>query len=443
MARRNYAPSAPNPIWSLFIFVVTLLVVGAGVYVLLNFERYQPRLAAISQHAETTWRRIQPKPALPTPPSQSAIDPLALLRATAPVPATTPTPSQPTPPPTATPTVVTDEVGFAAATATPVSAQVALVEVAVETISGSRPPQVMLEGVRHEWQTWNNCGPSTVAMALSYYDDPGTQVEAAAFLKPNEDDKNVSPHELLAYARSVGFDGFIGVGGSLDLLKDFLAAGYPVVVEFWTERDDNGGMGHYRLLTGYDEAAQTFNAYDSLLGANITVSMTAFDADWQVFNRIYLLFFPSERAATAYTLAGFSADPNQMYAVAQEIAQAEAAADPENAFAWFNLGTNYARQGQATQAASAFDQARRLGLPYRMLWYQFEIFEVYLAEGRHQEVVDLTTATLQATGGLEELYFYRGLAYEALNQGEAATQDFEAALIYNPNFSPAQRELNN
>jgi tetratricopeptide (TPR) repeat protein len=105
------------------------------------------------------------------------------------------------------------------------------------------------------------------------------------------------------------------------------------------------------------------------------------------------------------------------------------------------VGTSYARLGEPALAAGAFDEARRLGLPYRMLWYQFDIFETYLAMGRYQEVIELTTATLKATGGLEELYYYRGLAYQTLNQPGAAAEDFQAALAYNPNFQLAASAL--
>jgi hypothetical protein len=42
---------------------------------------------------------------------------------------------------------------------------------------------VLLYGVRHTFQTWNNCGPATLAMALSFYGWRGTQKEAAAVLQ--------------------------------------------------------------------------------------------------------------------------------------------------------------------------------------------------------------------------------------------------------------------
>jgi tetratricopeptide (TPR) repeat protein len=302
-------------------------------------------------------------------------------------------------------------------------------------------PQVSLSGFQHEWQTWNNCGPATVSMNLSFYGHAGTQVEAAQILKPNPDDKNVSPDELVAYARSIGYDGLVGYGGDVELLKQLLSNGYPVVVEIWVEPGDRGGLGHYRLLTGYSQAGNRFIAYDSLHGPDIAVPMDEFDRSWQVFNRTYVLVFPPEAALEIDAILGSNADPAVMVHTALRAAQDEAKADPGDAFAWFNAGTNYARLGQSALAADAFDEARRIGLPYRMLWYQFEVFETYLAEGRYREVVELASATLKATGGLEELYYYRGLALQALDQSPAAAQDFQAALEYNPNFGPAQQAL--
>jgi tetratricopeptide (TPR) repeat protein len=302
-------------------------------------------------------------------------------------------------------------------------------------------PRVTLTGFEHEWQTWNNCGPATISMNLSYYGHVGSQVEAAQFLKPNPDDKNVSPDELVAYAHSSGFEGVVGYGGDITLLKHLLSNGLPVVVELWVEPEDHGGIGHYRLLTGYSEAEGQFWAYDSLHGPRITVPIGGFDDSWRVFNRTYVVVFPPERADLVYTILGSRADRTAMYEDALRNAQEEIEVAPEDAFAWFNVGTNYARLGEPALAAHAYDEARRLGLPYRTLWYQFDLIETYLAMGRYQEVIELTTITLKSTGGSEELYYYRGLAWKALNQPEAAAQGFRAALVYNPNYDPAAQAL--
>ncbi|HEX2034000.1 MAG TPA: hypothetical protein VHS99_07435, partial [Chloroflexota bacterium] len=60
------------------------------------------------------------------------------------------------------------------------------------------PPSFKLEGFRHQWQTWNNCGPATITMATSHFGRAETQAQAAPVLKPNPNDKNVGPDELVA-----------------------------------------------------------------------------------------------------------------------------------------------------------------------------------------------------------------------------------------------------
>lgn len=415
----------------LSLMFMVVIFSGCCLFLVINSEAVRYRLAAVPRYVETYTNKLRPRPELPTPPAISGVDATTLLQNPDAGTGNTDT------------AAYTDDILNAAEAAADDAAAVQLVENSVVGELAPVAPAVALSGVKHEWQTWNNCGPSTVAMNLSFYHHPGTQVEAAQFLKPNSDDKNVNPDELVAYAASQGFQGFVGVGGTTEQLKQFLSNGLPVIVEFWAERHDAGGMGHYRLLTGFDAARNEFIAQDSLNGPNVTASIDAFNTDWQVFNRKYILVFPPEQSPLAFTLAGKSGIDPLKYQQALSVAQAEAQSNPADAFAWFNIGTNYARLGDTERAAAAFDEARRLGLPYRMLWYQFDIFAVYLAQGRTQELIDLASAVLDATSGLEELYYYRGLAYRAQGDIEAANRDFQAALDYNPHFEPARMELSN
>ena len=107
-------------------------------------------------------------------------------------------------------------------------------------------------------------------------------------------------------------------------------------------------------------------------------------------------------------LAAYTVTPQTMYAAAAVQAQAELTANPADAFAWFNLGSSLTAQGQYGEAAAAFDQARAIGLPWRMLWYQFEIFDAYLALGRAQDVVTLADQVNAITASIEEIHYWRG-----------------------------------
>lgn len=396
-----------------------------------------PHLDNLVYRVRSTYRKLMPHPEyLPTP----------MTAATAPV---TPTPaalqadlqSSPTPqaeslgtkphdatsallPPTATPTTP--------ATIAPSPTPTPTVAIALASPGNS----LQLSGFTHQWQTWNNCGPATITMNMSYFGRPETQVEAAQFLKPNRDDKNVSPEELAAYARTTGLEAMVRRGGTVDQIKSFLSNNLPVLAETWLVHEGDG-LGHYRLVTGFDDTTGQFTTLDSLNGPNFKVSYEQFDADWRVFNRLYIVVYPPEQAQTVAAIIGPDMDERVMY----ERILSEADVEAHDAIAYFNQGEALAHLERPQEAVVAFDRARQLGLHWRRLWYQFTPFEAYYAVGRYQDVLALAEATIKGAGGLEEAYYYRGLALQATGQ-PGAEADFQAALDYNPNFAPAAEALN-
>lgn len=303
------------------------------------------------------------------------------------------------------------------------------------------PSTVLLTGLAHAWQTWNNCGPATLAMNLSYFGRAETQADTAAVLKPDEDDKNVSPDELAEYARSIGFGALYRVNGDLTRLKRFLSNGIPVIAEMWIEPKPNDGMGHYRLVIGYDEGAGQFVTYDSLHGPNVKLPYDKFDAGWRVFNRAYVVAYQPEQRDVVESVVGEDMDTETMYRGALARAQAETEASPDDPFAWFNAGSSLTALGRYAEATAAFDRARVLGLPWRMLWYQFAPFEAYFAVQRYDDVLALTHANLRNAGNLEESHYWRGRVLLVLGKTDEARKAFERAVKYNPNFEEAKSVL--
>jgi hypothetical protein len=379
----------------------------------------------------------------------SLLTPLPTIRPTAAPthqPADTPTipPTEPlTPPPTG---------DVPSSTFTPPAVQPTLTPVvppgprqaARSTPAAVEDANVLLTGFKHIYQTWNNCGPATMSMNLSYYGWPGGQADAAKFLKPDAEDKNVSPHEMVAFAQSAGFNAIMRVNGSPVLLKQFLQARIPVLIEKGFEPDPKDGWeGHYELIVGYNDSRREFVAMDSYTGPNQSVTFDALDWYWSHFNRTFIIVYTGEQTDTVMQLLGADADPASNSAAALAAAQAQAAADPSNPFTWFNMGTNFAALGEYESAANAYDRARSLGLPWRMPWYQFGLFEAYYHTGRYDDVLTLADATLKITPYVEELWYYRGLVYQARGEINAAREQYRQALVYNPNFRLAADALAN
>ncbi|MFN2303936.1 MAG: C39 family peptidase, partial [Anaerolineales bacterium] len=118
------------------------------------------------------------------------------------------------------------------------------------------PEAVRLDGVVHEYQKFNNCGPANLAMALSYWGWEGDQRDTAAWLKPNQEDRNVMPYEMEDYVNTqTDFNVILRWGGDLEMIKKFIAAGFPVLIERGFEEEVEQGvwMGHYGVITAYDD----------------------------------------------------------------------------------------------------------------------------------------------------------------------------------------------
>ncbi|MEP7358548.1 MAG: C39 family peptidase [Anaerolineales bacterium] len=314
------------------------------------------------------------------------------------------------------------------------------------------PGVVLLTGFHHEQQYFNNCGPTTLAIDLSFWGWKGDQHVVAAVLRPNQDDKNVSPPEIQAYLEANGYEAVVRVNGDVDTLRRFIAAGYPVMVQKGLtcgEGDDHctGWVGHYALIIGYDDRLKEFTLEDSFRGAGIKAYYRDLLAEWRAFNYVYIVPYPAGavRRAQVLSLLGQAADVETNYRAALARAEQEAASSKYSpaAFAWFNAGTNLAALGDFAGAAAAYDEARQIKLPSAMLWYQFGPFQAYFETGRYDDVEHLTSFAISAAhlSGVEEAYYWRGRTREALGQHDRALDDYRAALEANPSYQLAQQAL--
>lgn len=312
------------------------------------------------------------------------------------------------------------------------------------------PRAYKLQNVRFEAQGWNNCGPATLTNALTYFGYTDNQRRAANWLKPNTEDKNVSPDQMVEFVNTqvpeINVFAKTRYNGTLELMKRLLVNNFPVIIEkgYDPEPERLGWMGHYLLLVGYDDSFGVFITHDSYIGADINYEYEYIDRMWKDFNYTFIVLYPAQRAFELDQLLGTDADPWQNAVNALERARNQAIENQTDAFAWFNMGTSFLALEMYEEAAIAYDQARSYGLPWRMLWYQFGPFEAYYHAGRYDDMIVLAQANLNDGGGhfVEETYYYGGLAREGKGEYQRAISNYQAALQFNPNFMPAREALN-
>jgi hypothetical protein len=314
------------------------------------------------------------------------------------------------------------------------------------------PPQAALSSPPYEKQTANNCGPAALSMMLHMVGWTGDQKTISDVIKPVNGDRNVNPEEMAFWVHN--FAGWLRmeyrVGGDLETLKRLIAAGYPVMIEGTTSLnpddtgwpDDDLWAAHYLLLTGYDDTTQTFTVQDPYRGPDKKISYEQLETEWKPFNYLYLVVYLPEREPELQLLLGpnWDRDVNRQNALA--IAQAAAAQEPNDAFAWFNVGSNLVYFERYGEANAAYDQARQIGLPQRMFRYQFGPFIANFQANRTDDLLALTDYALQRTEMSEETWLWHGWALYRQGNTNGAIEDWRKALSVRPGYEDALYALN-
>ena len=357
---------------------------------------------------------------------------------------------------------------------------------ATPTITLTPLPQVvMLEDVIFvdQMHRWNYCGPANLAMALEYVGweglpgnamairdqvgaaiKPGVADPSLDFIQRSQTDVNVMPYEMVDFVNdNTPFRALFRVGGTVELLKGLLAAGFPVIAEkgiYQTLPPEQTMQwaGHYAFTTGYDGTTGEFIFQDSYTpddtipyeqqGKDMRATYEEYLEGWRAFNYVFIVVYPPERESELYQVLGQWADETWAAQNALSIALQETASldGIDEFFAWFNQGTSYGLLTDYGQAALAYDTAFTLynalpekDRPYRIMWYQTGPYRAYYYTSRYQDVInraDATESTLFSHRVLEETLYWRAMAEAALGLYDTAYTDLRRAVEYNPHFSP-------
>ena len=301
------------------------------------------------------------------------------------------------------------------------------------------PARVTLQGMSWVGQTWNNCAPASLSMILSFYGVKRGQDEIAKVLHPEAAGKHVGPAEMAEYLAGQGLVARPSVNGNVETLQRLVANGIPVIISGWLKADED--IGHYRVVKGYDRAAGTVIVNDSYVGQDIRIVTATLESLWNPFNHFYMPVYHADREPAVRAILGEDRDQAAMYRRARAAAEAVVKARPNDAYAWFNLGDDNLALDDVPAAIKDYEQAMRLGLPARMLWYHSEPFVAYNRAGQYQRVLDLSAPLLTHIIGLAQIYEQRGHAFVGLGKPDLAAAEYRLALQYDPGLTGARAAL--
>jgi len=286
-------------------------------------------------------------------------------------------------------------------------------------------------------------------MLLHMYGWKGNQHDIARIVKPVRQDRNVNPEELRYYV--LNYAGWLRaeyrVAGDVELLKRLLAAYYPVLIEAATPLRPEDAAGpnddlwsaHYLVITGYDDLEGVVIAQDPLRGPDKRIPYAQLMSDWKPFNYLYLVVYFPQYEEEIRSLLGPDWDVSANRQRALDMASADVATDPNDAFAWFNLGAGLTYFERYSEAAQAFDRAFTIGLPQRMTRYQFWPFFAYFHADRIDYLLELTESTYRAINGWysEEALLWNGWGLWRKGDLSGAIARWRKALEVRPGYADA------
>lgn len=309
----------------------------------------------------------------------------------------------------------------------------------------SVPNRKILATDYHIFQSFNNCGPAALSMALRFYGINVSQAELGNALRPyqipggDNDDKSVTLEELAEKSKEYGFIPFHRPMGNPQLVKQFIANDMPVITRTWTAPSED--IGHYRVIKGYDETFGIFIQDDSLQNKNLEYTFADFNEIWKKFNYEYLVLVPQEKQKLAEQILGENSNEKITWQNAVENSENEILSSPNDIYARFNLSVALYNIQDYKRSAEEFEKVENL-LPFRTLWYQIEPIKAYYELGNYDRVFLITDRILNNFNrAFSELYILRGKIYQKQGNIQAARSEFERAVFYNSNLEEAKSLL--
>jgi tetratricopeptide (TPR) repeat protein len=307
------------------------------------------------------------------------------------------------------------------------------------------PEQKTLQNDYQVYQTYNNCGPASLSMALSYYGINVSQNTLGQELRPfqnpqgNNDDKSVFITELSQKAMDYNLLAYHRPNGNVELLKQFINNDIPVITQtILTQSDD---IGHYRIIKGYNDKTQQLIQDDSYQGPNLTYSYKDFNEIWAPYNHEYLIVAPKDKKQIIEQILGENIDATKAWQASADATKKRMDSNPEDINSGFSYVVSLYYLGRYQDAVSVYEKIKDK-FPPRALWYQIEPIKAYYEIGQYKKVFEITDSILNnGNKAFSELYVIRGNSYLKQNNYEGAKAEFRKAILYNSNSKDAQLAL--
>lgn len=168
-------------------------------------------------------------------------------------------------------------------------------------LATTRPaPALVLQGMPVIRQTFNDCGPASIAMILGYYGVQVPEVQISLATKPTPS-SYMQVGQIGRYVAPFGLEASTFSGGQVGHVTSLLRLGVPVIALQFLR--GVGDIPHFRVVSGFDDRAGLLYLNDPLLGY-ASVSYQDFNALWDTQGRLFVAVYPPKQHAAVMRALG-------------------------------------------------------------------------------------------------------------------------------------------
>lgn len=160
---------------------------------------------------------------------------------------------------------------------------------------------LQLRAMPFTYQTFNNCGPQSIASVLGYYGVQVAQAEVARLTKATPRGY-MTAQAIGQFVAPYGLGARRFLGGRVVHMRSLIALGVPVIVLQWLRPGES--VAHFRVVTGFDDARQVVQTLDPLLGPRVLIPYRTFEQLWTVNRAEFIPVYPLRYEAAVLKVLG-------------------------------------------------------------------------------------------------------------------------------------------
>ncbi|MFC5848265.1 C39 family peptidase [Deinococcus petrolearius] len=173
---------------------------------------------------------------------------------------------------------------------------------AASAASAPAPTGYALQGVPLVRQTYNACGPASIAQVLGYFGLKVALADVSRLTRPTER-SYMTAQAIVDFAPQVGLEARLYRGGSLATVRAAIRQGLPLIALQSHIPRAGTVIPHWRVVVGYDDASARVLLMDPLLG-HVAMGYADFARVWADHRGQFALLYPPQWRGRAQRAAG-------------------------------------------------------------------------------------------------------------------------------------------